>query len=97
MGHGVSFVLQVQTARMSQGVSYLLGVAFYNSADLVDEKAKVRCHSAAQGLFGFGLLERERRLQAFANRKGSSGTCFVLLCNLHKKTIRSFTYKCNPK
>jgi hypothetical protein len=80
MGHGVSFVLQVQTARMSQGVSYLLGVAFYDSRGSrhgfpIMRKPKVSQRGARdEGVLWFWVAGRERwRLQAFANRSNKDG------------------------
>ena len=94
---GSPFVLQVQTARMAQGVSCLLGVALSDRRAQVlvlhllrEPRVSQRGARDQKASFGFGLLgeSAERRLQAFANRSnkdGWFGNLLCALCNFHKK------------
>jgi hypothetical protein len=105
MGTWGPFVLQVQTARMAQGESHLLGVASYNSRQQTWFQtvriAKVWwCHSAAQGTrrpLVLGCWERAEEAPAGvrgSKRKGSSGTCLACFvrCATFTKREQILTY-----
>lgn len=99
------FVPQVQTARMAQGVSDLLGVAFYNSrggADMVPSCRTAKGVTARRKWLWrplvLGCWEREMwRLQAFANRKFGILLCALRFVQLSREAGRILAYKFNPK
>jgi hypothetical protein len=81
MGTLVPFVLQVQTARMAQGVSYLLGVAFYNRQGqglvlrLLGEPTVSQrgARDKTRRPFGFGLLGEGREAPAGVRESKQQG------------------------
>ena len=68
-------------------------------ADLVVtvERPKFGVTARRKGFLILGCWERERRLQAFANRKGSSGTCFVLCAAFTKRRSDPLRISVIPK